>query len=165
MGEINVTDKINAILQNENYKIYLAKNEEKEQTREFCHHDLQHFLDVARIAHIINLEKSLNINKDIIYATALLHDIGRWMQYENGIPHDEASAGIASDILSACGFNENEIKEILAAILMHRKISTDEKSLSYLIYRSDKLSRACLHCKATLECNWSEEKKNHNIKY
>ncbi|WP_291549713.1 HD domain-containing protein [Clostridium sp. HMP27] len=162
---MNVTDKINAILQNENYKIYLAKNEEKEQTREFCHHDLQHFLDVARIAHIINLEKSLNINKDIIYATALLHDIGRWMQYEKGIPHDKASAELASDILSVCGFNQNEIKEILSAILMHRKISTDEKSLSYLICRSDKLSRACFNCKATLECNWSEEKKNHNIKY
>lgn len=165
MGEINVADKINAILQNEDYKIYLAKNEENEKTREFCHHDLQHFLDVARIAYIINLEKKLDINKDIIYATALLHDIGRWMQYEKGIPHDEAGAGLASDILNVCGFNEIEIKEIITAILMHRRISTDEKSLSHLIYRSDKLSRGCFNCKAILECNWSEEKKNHNIKY
>lgn len=160
-----MADKINAILQNENYKIYLAKNEEKEKTREFCHHDLQHFLDVARIAYIINLEKSINIHKDIIYAAALLHDIGRWMQYEKGIPHEKASAELAADILKACGFNENEIKEIIAAILMHRKVSTDEKSLSYLIYRSDKLSRGCFNCKALSECNWSEEKKNHNIKY
>lgn len=160
-----MADKINAILQNKNYKIYLAKNEEKEKTREFCHHDLQHFLDVARIAYIINLEKSLNINKDIIYATALLHDIGRWMQYEKGIPHDEASAKLASDILNVCGFNENEIKEIIAVILVHRKTSTDEKSLSYLIYHSDKVSRACFNCNAILECNWSQEKKNYNIKY
>ncbi|MBM7871796.1 uncharacterized protein JOC70_003308 [Clostridium pascui] len=160
-----MADKINAILQNENYKIYLAKNEEKEKTREFCHHDLQHFLDVARIAYIINLEKSINIHKDTIYATALLHDIGRWMQYEKGIPHDEASAELAADILKACGFNENEIREIIAAILMHRKAPADEKSLGYLIYRSDKLSRGCFNCKAILDCNWSEEKKNHNIKY
>ncbi|WP_242960989.1 HD domain-containing protein [Clostridium peptidivorans] len=162
---MNVADRINAILQNENYKIYLAKNEEIEKNREFCHHDLQHFLDVARIAYIINLEKNINIGKDMVYAAALLHDIGRWMQYEKGVPHDEASAKLAADILKVCGFNENEIKEIVAAILMHRKVSVDEESLSYLIYRSDKLSRGCFNCKAILECNWPEEKKNYNIKY
>lgn len=158
-------DRINAILQNENYKIYLAKNEEIEKTREFCHHDLQHFLDVARVAYIINLEKNINIDKDIVYAAALLHDIGRWMQYEQGIPHDEASAELAAGILKVCGFNENEIKEIIAAILMHRKASADKNSLSYLIYCSDKLSRGCFNCKAILKCNWPDEKKNYNIKY
>ena len=39
---------------------------EKEKSRIFCKHDLQHSLDVARIAYILNLEADLKIEKEII---------------------------------------------------------------------------------------------------
>ena len=41
-----------------------------------------HLLDVARLAWIFNLEANQEISKERIYAAALLHDIGRHIQYE-----------------------------------------------------------------------------------
>ncbi len=158
-------DRINSILYNQKYISYINKNEKCEKDRIFCHHDLSHFFDVARIAYILNLENNLNFSKDIIYAAALLHDIGRWKQYEEGISHDAASAELAIDILKESGYSSHEINEIVAAISHHRKDSEDKNSLSYIIYFSDKASRSCFSCKAARECNWSEEKKNNIIKY
>lgn len=158
-------DRINAVLYNANFLKYLKYNEECEQGRIFCLHDLPHFMDVARIAYIINLENNYGFPKDIIYGAALLHDIGRWKQYNEGISHDEASAELAPDILVESGYNKDEIKEIIKAIKHHRKGYDDKSSLSYLIYFSDKASRACYSCRATKECNWSQEKKNSLIKY
>lgn len=43
---------------------------------------MEHFLSVARISYLMVLEKNLDIPKDIIYATAFLHDMGRADQYE-----------------------------------------------------------------------------------
>jgi uncharacterized protein len=158
-------DRINAILYNHKFISYLNKNKKCEKDRIFCHHDLSHFLDVARIAYILNLENNLNYSKDTIYAAALLHDIGRWKQYEEGIPHDAASAELAVDILEECGYSKQEINEIVEAISQHRKVNEDKSSLSYIIYFSDKASRNCFNCKAAKECNWSSEKKNNIIKY
>ena len=73
-----------------------------EASREFCRHDVTHFLDVARLAWIENLERGLGVSKEEIYAAALLHDIGRHLQYEKGIPHDEASVQLGGQILSDC---------------------------------------------------------------
>ena len=70
-----------------------------EQDRIFCRHDTTHFLDVARIAYIENLENGLGLAKEEIYAAALLHDIGRHLQYTRGIPHEQASAMEAEGIL------------------------------------------------------------------
>lgn len=158
-------DRYNRILYNEKYKKYVEKNEEWERNRKFCRHDIRHFLDVARIAYIINLELNLRLSKDIIYAAALLHDIGRWKQYKEGIPHEKASAELAEQILIDCGYESSEINSILSAIENHRKDSIRENSLEGLLYRSDKLSRSCYSCKVLEECNWSMEKKNLAIRY
>jgi uncharacterized protein len=157
--------RINDILHNHKFINYINRNEECEKDRIFCHHDLSHFLDVARIAYILNLENNLNYPKHIIYAAALLHDIGRWMQYEEGISHDEASAELARDILKDCCYSKEEINEIAEAIGHHRKDSEDKNNLSYILYFSDKASRNCFNCVAAKECNWSNEKKNRIIKY
>lgn len=158
-------DRINAILYNHKFLSYITKNENCEIDRIFCHHDLSHFLDVARISYILNLENNLNYPKDIIYGAALLHDIGRWKQYEEGISHDAASADLASDILEESGYSKQEINAIVEAISNHRKTYDDKNSLSYIIYFSDKASRNCFSCKAARECNWPNEKKNNIIKY
>ncbi|MDZ7548672.1 HD domain-containing protein, partial [Clostridium perfringens] len=92
-------ENVNKILNHTKYKELLDELNELEKEREFCNHTLEHFLDVARIAYIDVLEKGLNYNKEIIYSIALLHDIGRVLQYNEGIDHHEGSAIIALEIL------------------------------------------------------------------
>ena len=167
------------IIQIINHPLYVEclhkiKNYEKE--RIFCKHDMVHFLDVCRIAEIIWLRYCLDVQgldkddyekmsseqtKEYIYATGILHDIGRWQEYEEGIRHEITSADLASRILCECGYNEQEIEEIRRAILNHRNSSIkDENSLSGWIYQADKKSRACFACKAEKMCDWSKAKKN-----
>lgn len=161
---MDTQDRINLIFHNNKFNEYLAKNKVLEKHRKFCRHNINHFLDVARIAYIISLEENLNLKKDIIYAAALLHDIGKWQQYENGISHNEASAKLAVEILKTANFNEAEISLITTAIKNHRQENT-ASSLSYILYKSDKLSRKCFKCKASNECNWTDDKKNFDITF
>lgn len=157
-------EKINKILNNAKFCEHLNRINELEKERKFCKHDLKHFLDVARIAYIIVLEKKVNIKKEVIYATALLHDIGRWMQYEENISHELASYRFSEDILNECGFDNEDKEMILNAILNHRNTGS-ENSFNNIFYTSDKISRNCFTCNAISECNWSKEKKNYDIKY
>lgn len=154
-------EKVNKICNHPVWKRSLAKIQELEKERIFCHHNTEHFLDVARIAYIENLEKGLHISKEKIYAAAMLHDIGRHLQYLQGIPHERGSVMLAEDILKDCGFEEEERSEILSAIQMHRTPETKlQDNLAGLIYRADKKSRMCVFCSACQECNWSRDKKN-----
>lgn len=140
--------------------------EEAEQNRQFCRHQMPHLLDVARIACIQNLEKGLGLKKEIIYAAAILHDIGKACQYEEGIPHEIAGKEAAEVILEGADvFTMEERQIILQAILEHRRRSDHMTVLGRLLYESDKLSRACYACPAEKECNWSSEKKNTEIKW
>lgn len=156
--------RINQILTNENYIKYMSKNKEAEGNRIYCHHDIAHFLDVSRIAYIISLEEKLNVNKEILYAMGLLHDIGRWMEYESGIDHALASKNLAEGILLDCDFSETEIQEILTAIESHRNIKSTSV-LGDLLYRADKLSRNCLHCSAIGTCKKFQNKEVPVILY
>ena len=70
-------DRVNRILHNPRYRECVEKNRKYEEERIFCRHDMSHFLDVARLSWIENLEKGLGIEKELIYAAALLHDCGR----------------------------------------------------------------------------------------
>lgn len=142
---------------------YLKRNKEFERGRKFCKHNLRHFLDVARIAYSINLEENLGFEKEIIYITAILHDIGKSFQYENGTPHEVASWEISKVFLEQYKFNQEEFEFIKQGILGHRDKNSD--GFSALIYKADKLSRSCINCKARSECNWSDEKKNIKIYY
>lgn len=156
--------RINQILTNEDYIKYLSKNKDAEGDRIYCHHDITHFLDVSRIAYIISLEEKLNVNKEILYAMGLLHDIGRWMEYESGIDHALASKNLAEGILLDCDFSETEIQEILTAIESHRNIKSTSV-LGDLLYRADKLSRNCLHCSAIGTCKKFQNKEVPVILY
>ena len=139
--------------------------EELERERIFCRHGTAHCLDVARLAWIENLERGLGLEKERIYAAALLHDIGRGLQLLEGVPHHQASARLAEGILADCGFSPAETAEITAAILGHRTPATAERQdLAGVLYRADKASRCCLFCGARAECHWSEERKNLTLK-
>ena len=158
-------DRINRIIAHPLWQEHMADIRLLEQTRIFCGHGEEHLLDVARLAYIEDLERDLKIPRDIIYAAALLHDLGRALQYRQGIPHHEAGVTLASMILPDCGFTEEETDRILRAIGSHRCRDTgDQDSLSGILYRADKASRQCLFCQAREQCNWSDEKKNLTLK-
>ena len=157
-------DRINQILHHPLFKTYMEANAVKEQERIFCRHNMEHVMDVARIAYILNIEEEHQVSKDMIYATALLHDIGRHVQYETGEKHAYVSARLAPEILCDCGFKEDEIAEIVDAIYYHSdKSDAYGKGLRSLIAKADRMSRACFSCPATKECKWSEERKNYQV--
>lgn len=165
-------ERIRRIWENKLYQEYLRKIEAHEKDRVFCRHDRKHFLDVSRIAYILYLEEMAVTGdkegeskeiKEILYAAGLLHDIGRWKEYEEGIGHHIASAGLAQELLKECGFSEREREEITTIILSHRKKEVaQEKSLSGIFYRADKESRECYWCEASKQCNWKTKKKQCN---
>jgi len=155
-------ENVNIILKHPKYKALLEELNNLEKDRKFCNHTLEHFLDVARIAYIMVLEKRLDYNKEVIYTIALLHDIGRVLEYNNGVDHHIASAKIAEELLQFTSFNEEEKTLIIKSIKEHRRESED--GLSKIIYKSDKLSRNCFNCKAYKDCYWKEDKKKKDIK-
>lgn len=159
-------ERVNKILQHKLYIKYIDKNRKAEENRRFCRHDMGHFLDVARLAMIFNLQQNLAIPEELIYGAALLHDIGRWKQYEDGTPHEKASADLASEILADCGFTAKENKQIVAAIDAHRNEKVkEEQNLRGILYRADKMSRSCFCCEAQADCDWKGDKKNLVLRY
>ncbi len=159
-------DRIDKILKHDLFLFHLKKNLAAEADRRFCRHNMAHFLDVARIGEIINLEENLQIPREWIYGAALLHDMGKHIQYEDGTPHEIVGGEIAPQILRDCGFDEKETDVITDAILCHRKESVArEKNLRGVLYRADKASRACFGCEAEADCHWKDGKKNLKIRY
>lgn len=157
-------ERVNRIYENEKYLSHIRKTAEYEKKRKFCRHDMVHFMNVARIAQILNLQEGLEIPMDIVYAAALLHDVGRDIQYRNGTPHEVASGAIAPEILWECDYSSDEAADIIRAIKEHRNAQIkDEKSLTGILYRADKLSRDCFACKMEKKCDWKNDKKNRRI--
>lgn len=145
----------------------LWKNlQEAEKTRVFCRHTMEHFLDVARLMYIYALEDGAKLRKDVIYAAALLHDIGRYEQLVSGTPHDIAGARLAGEIMQDCGFTAEEIQSVQGAVSEHRKQdAAGTEALSTYLYLADKQSRLCFACPVREACIWPEEKKNIWIEY
>ena len=156
-------EQANRIIKNEHYCALVSEIAELEKDRIFCKHDMEHFLNVARIAVIICSEKGIGADADIIYSAALLHDIGRGEEYRSGIPHDEAGAVIASEILDETGCPAEKKSEIISLISAHRTGEDSKSELERIFFRADKKARLCFCCKAKDECNWSEYKRNNEI--
>ena len=157
--------RVQAVWEHPLYQQNLKDLTRLEADRVFCRHTPEHFLDVARLAYIFALERKLNCSRELIYCTALLHDIGRAEQYITGTPHDEAGVRIAETILSDLDFSSEEKEVILSAIEEHRSSGKETSILSQLIYEADKKSRNCFLCEAEPQCYWSPQKKNMTIQY
>lgn len=157
--------RIDELLVNDTFKEHLSRINEAETERIYCLHGIEHLLDVARISYIINLEEKLGFDKAVIYAMALLHDIGRNLEYKEGLSHHQAGGDIALEILRDIGFDQEDCKKICDAIRSHKEplSGEDKTSLNYLLYKADKLSRNCFSCKAYDSCYWEESKKNKSI--
>ncbi len=162
-------DRIEKLVGLESYKAALERTRNHEKHRIFCKHDMAHFLDVARICYILALEGNLLgglLIKETIYGAAMIHDIGRFEQYEGGRKHDRASIDIGKNMLREAGFNEEEVAMMLEMAANHRNDEVkDENSARGIFYRADKLSRSCYTCEAEPQCDWKKEKKNKRIEY
>ena len=160
-------NRVNAIITHPVYREYYDRLEELEQDRPFCRHQMTHLLDVARIAYIRSLENSLDLDKEVIYAAAVLHDIGKSLQYEKNVPHEISGVEIAEKILGSLPaeleFSAEEMRQILTAVRGHRRLREDAEPLERLLYESDKASRMCFACPAERECDWSIEKKKMEV--
>lgn len=148
--------RVKRLLEDAKFLEYLIKIEDREAKREFCSHDLQHLMDVARISYILWLEQGCPqdnfLNKEIIYITALLHDIGRWQEYDYGYDHAIISSKLAVHFLDKLKFTAHEIDEIVRAIAVHRKGEGAETLLAKFLYKADKLARPCYKCEAIDKC-------------
>lgn len=154
----------NRIIHNEKYKNAVKQLSLLEKERIFCKHDMEHFLNTARIAVILCFEKGINADTDAVYSAALLHDLGRIDEYDNGTPHHIASVKRAKEILSEVNCKEEFAAMVLSLISNHRNKEICEDSMEKIFYLADKKSRNCFCCQAQKECNWSEEKRNMEIK-
>lgn len=148
--------RVNRIITNPDFNFYLLKNETAEDGRVFCSHPFEHLLAVGRLTYILLLEDGCPfISREMAYAAGLLHDIGRWRQYETGEDHAEISAELAAPLLKSAGFSNSETTLILKAIKQHRlKAETAEhrSPLSRALCRADAYARICFRCSASLEC-------------
>ncbi len=162
--DLTAMPRVNRILLNNEYLSHLKQIEVDEKDRLFCCHDMTHFLDVSRIAWIMNLEEDLNLNKEIVYATGLLHDIGRWEEYQTGIDHAIASSRLAGSILDKCGFTKEEKDSVVNAINNHRSLK-DTDTLSRIIYKADKISRPCFYCSSIETCKRFQHNEKPTLVY
>lgn len=153
----------NKILTNETYCKELENLYRLEKDRVFCGHDIQHFLDVARITMIICQEKGIDVMPDLIYSASLLHDIGRTKEYTENIPHHLAGKETAEKILDEAGCCQDMKNRILSLIVNHRNQNNEKDSLESIFYTADKKSRLCFACASKDICNWQNDKKNMNI--
>lgn len=156
-------ERVEKILSLPLYQEYLGRNREKEIDRKFCVHNWQHFIDVARLTYILLLEDEdqekikqelgnrKNV-KELSYAAALLHDIGKWQEYETGEDHALVSAKLARALLLEVGFSLPESELISQAIEEHRTASDPQTTLGYYLKKADKLARLCRFCLAQDEC-------------
>ena len=129
------------LLHQEQYRETVKEIARLEADRIYCRHNMEHFMDVARLAQIRNLKEQLGFEEEMIYLYALLHDIGRMKEYEQGISHAAASAEFAREIFATIGYPK-------------------EKGDIQLMKWADKASRMCFACEAADSCKWSEEEKN-----
>lgn len=115
---------------------------------------------------IIQYKENIEVEEELIYAAALLHDIGRFKQYADQTPHEISSAQIAEVILKDCDIDGKTTGVIVSAIRNHRtKAVEHERNLNGILYRADKMSRNCFACEVEQECLWKEEKKNKQLQY
>lgn len=185
---------VDKLLQETDFLEQLEKLEQLEQDRSFCRHGLEHLLDTARIAWIRVLEQQEESewrkgseqqnrkrpDQEMVYLSALLHDLGRIQEYEDGTPHHKAGVVKARLLLEQVGYPKEKTEQILMAIQEHRTLqrekvsaasdpdapeSQSESWLGELLRWADKKSRNCFYCKAAAECNWAQEKKNRTIGY
>lgn len=162
---LQTMSRVNQLLEHEDFISYVGKINESEKDRLFCKHGFEHGLNVARIAYAYLLEKGeMLLLKENVYAAAFLHDIGRWVEYETGEDHAEASARLALPLLEACRFSVDDIQVILKGIREHRRHPEDNLTmLGVALALADDWSRDCRQCSVQTKCHKYNQAMNQVI--
>ncbi len=159
--------RVDAIWGHPAFQALYAQLVDLERSWPFCQHQLPHLLDTARIMWIRNLELGCGLDREVVYATALLHDIGRPVQMIEGTPHARVGARLAAQILDSLpdglGFSAGDRDAIARAIAAHGAPAPDAEPLARLLYQADKASRTCFACAMRNGCSWSDRKKNMTV--
>ena len=87
-------------------------------------HGMDHTERVTRMCRIIGEREHADM--DILIPAALLHDIARPLEKEQGLPHEVEGAQMAETYLASTGYNPALIPAISAAIRTHR-FRSDER--------------------------------------
>lgn len=81
-------------------------------------HTLDHTMRVFSLC--LRLSEGLQVNRRVLEAASLLHDIGRPQEISTGISHSIVSGQMSRGILTETGYSEREIEQVVAAIRTHR---------------------------------------------
>lgn len=164
-GNDEIMFAVEAIRNHPDFIDHMKRIARAETDRLYCKHGIEHLLDVARIAYIRLLERKMPFRKEVVYAAALLHDVGKAEQYEYGEAHEVAGARVAAAILMDIdGFSALEKTAIVASVAQHRRYDENSSPLGKLLFEADKASRACFSCSQRSTCAWPEEKMNLGVK-
>jgi uncharacterized protein len=108
-------------------------------------HDCQHIYRV--LYHALDISKNYDVDKEVLIAAALLHDIGREAQFQNPqLDHATVGADMAYDFLKNLGWTEEKAQHAKACIATHRfRAENPPTSMeAKILYDSDKLDAAGL---------------------
>ena len=157
-------EEIGRILEHPLFRKNMERCVVYEKDREFCHHDMTHALNVARICYILVLEQKLPYRRELVYAAALLHDIGRAAQYVTGESHHRMGSQLAGKILADAGFSSEDIRLVQDIIERHcshlsaAQVETCRKKAPETLLEAfdlaDFWSRRCPECVVRSECYW-----------
>jgi uncharacterized protein len=102
-------------------------------------HGLDHIMRVVYLCEEIGKEE--NANMKVLLPAALFHDIGRPVETEKGMPHEEAGARMAERYLRSIQYDEEYIPKITHAIRTHRyrSIEKPETLEARILSDADKL--------------------------
>lgn len=149
-------ERCNRIITSSEYRLYLQKNAEEESDRVFCGHHFEHLVAVARLTYLLLIEAGQPfISREMAYAAGLLHDLGRWKEYQAGQDHAAVSSELAGPILEKSGFPLSERLLVQKAIAQHRLRDSHglhRSPLSRALGKADRLSRLCFKCDVRESC-------------
>lgn len=103
-------------------------------------HDSQHIYRVLYQA--LDIAKDYDVDKEVLIAAALLHDIGRDAQFRDPqVDHAAVGSDMAYDFLSGLGWIEDKAQHVKACIASHRfRAESPPASIeAKILYDSDKL--------------------------
>lgn len=107
-------------------------------------HDQEHVYRVLYFAVDIAAHES-GVDRDVLIAACLLHDIGRLEQYQNPkLRHEEIGSRKAYDFLIAHDWQENRAAHVRDCVLTHRFRSEapPESIEAQIVFDADKLDAA-----------------------
>ncbi len=81
-------------------------------------HSYDHTRRVLSIS--LQIGKEMDARIRILYAAALLHDVGRPREEKTGVSHAAISGEMSRKVLSEAGYTPQEIESVVAAIRTHR---------------------------------------------